>query len=388
VENMLNCYSSFYIFFPIVISARTDMHEVYIYGFAGLNSSKTVLEYFGNKTCCEITFYNLNDPERSERFLEIVNVFQILGVKILPSNKCLSCTMRKLPWKEIWTIFASPLIGFFHDGDLTAVTIGVIDPEILDQALISDDRSEIKVFTSNGIYDLRDEGSIAIIENLFFDKEKATEIDFVRFLPSVILLAAVDSINPCTFAVFTALLFITLFYVGRGRSIVTGSLFILAVFIGYFFLGAGLLQIFAMIPSINKAFALIGLAVGSLSIIRGLSSKPKSPVPRKLSKFMDLQIKKSYVDPIASFTLLPCTSGPYIVGLGLISVLDKSVYTFLLLTLYNIIFVAPLIMILIITLASKSMAYKIKAFRSKRIRLMDLISGSLLILVCIYLLLA
>ena len=111
---------------------------------------------------------------------------------------------------------------------------------------------------------------------------------------------------------------------------------------------------------------------------------------------MELQISKSYVSPIASFTLgvaasftlLPCSSGPDIVGLGLLSALKDPVQAYLLLTLYNTLFVIPLIGVLFAILASSAYARNIKAFRSTRLGIMELISGSLLTMVCAYQLLS
>jgi len=237
------------------------------------------------------------------------------------------------------------------------------------------------------------------------DKQKSQDINqnkgrtpstWLSITSSLILLALADSVNPCTFAVYTALLLTSSYYLGKKKTVTTGLSFILAVFIGYYILGLGLLQLFSVIvPHLTKALAFIGLAIGVFSIISGLKPEYKSPIPRSLRSFIDIRISKSYVSPLASFllgliasvTLLPCSSGPYLVGLGLLSTFKESAQAYLLLALYNTIFVAPLIVILAAILLSRRLSHKIKAFRSTKLGIMELMSGVLLTLVCSYLLL-
>jgi hypothetical protein len=64
--------------------------------------------------------------------------------------------------------YGSPLIGFFHDKRFIAITIGIIDYEVLDQALVVNDK-HIKVFTPYGVRSLSD-ASIKL-ENFFLVQE-------------------------------------------------------------------------------------------------------------------------------------------------------------------------------------------------------------------------
>ena len=76
------------------------------------------------------------------------------------------------------------------------------------------------------------------------------------------------------------------------------------------------------------------------------------------------------------------------VGLGLLSVLDDPIQPYLLLVMYNALFVTPLIVIIFAILTSSRYVRKIKAIRNKKLGIMELISGSLLVVLCIYLLLS
>ncbi|RLG07803.1 MAG: cytochrome c biogenesis protein CcdA, partial [Thaumarchaeota archaeon] len=86
---------------------------------------------------------------------------------------------------------------------------------------------------------------------------------------------------------------------------------------------------------------------------------------------------------IVSFTLLPCSAGPYLVALSLIAGLsDFERYSAL--AIYNLVFVVPLIFILISLGIAAQVSSKIKKFRSEKMTLLNLISASLLISICIW----
>jgi cytochrome c biogenesis protein CcdA len=289
--------------------------------------------------------------------------------------------------------YGSPLIGFFRNERLIAISIGITNYKTLDQVLMVDDEN-IKVFTPYYVYSLNN--ARIQFQEFFLEQEgnKKTEIYIQNLVFPITLLALADSVNPCTFALFTALLFITLHSLGEMRAAATGFSFILAIFIGYYVLGLGAFSILVAIPHIDKVLAILGLLMGGFNIIRGLKVEFKSSVSKHFGRFMESRIKKSYASSIfsfflgliATFTLLPCSGGPYIVGLGLLSTLKDSSQIYLLLTLYNLIFVMPLILILTIVLASSRISFKIKVLRSTKLGIMELVNGALLIIVCIYLL--
>lgn len=83
-------------------------------------------------------------------------------------------------------------------------------------------------------------------------------------------------------------------------------------------------------------------------------------------------------------TSLPCSSGPCMVDLSLLSTFRKPVQAYLLLTVCNIIFVTPLVGIPVTVLVSSGLTRKIKTFSSTKLGTMELISGTLLVAALIY----
>lgn len=382
---------------PIKTFAQ-EPSRVYIYDFQESNFSGMVVNYLKNKPYWEVTLYSLNDTPSLDRFLKIVQILKILGIEFIPADVCISCIYGHISWNEIWTIYASPLMGVFSEDRLVAVTVQVSNYDVLDQAITINVKDDVKIFTPYKVHSLSDEDIRARLEELFLGQEKTdgVEINVLNLASYIVLLALADSVNPCTFAVFTALLFMALFSLGRMKAVTTGLFFILAIFIGYYILGLGLLRSLALVPYIDKVLAVLGLAMGAFSILRGFKPRFKSPVPSSFRRFLEVRISKSYTSPvasfilglIASFTLLPCSSGPYVVSLGLLSTFRDPVQAHLLLVLYNILFILPLVGILIAILASGRLANKIKVLRSTKLGVMELINGSLLAVICIYLLLS
>ena len=392
----LRVYWSLFVLLPLVCSSFVNAasNTAYIYSFAELSSTKPLLRHLSESNC-EAVFHDLSNTTSSKRFLEIAETLRISGIQVTPPSLCIPCVRLHQTWDEILMGYSSPLVGFFCNGRLTAITLGITKFEILGQALSATGDSDVKVFALDEEYSLSDEDVRFRLEKLFLGESRSL-INASNLLSSISLLALADSVNPCTFAVFTALLFIALHALGKTKAALTGFSFILAVFVCYYILGLGVIRVLAAIPHVEKVVALIGLAVGAFSIAQGLKPSFKSPVPKLLRRFMEVQISKSYVNPVASFalgvvasfTLLPCSSGPYIVGVGLLSALNDPIQAYLLLTVYNAIFVTPLIAILFAVLSSSAYARKIKAFRNTRLGVMELISGLLLVAVCIYLLLS
>ncbi|OGY24045.1 MAG: hypothetical protein A2172_00665 [Candidatus Woykebacteria bacterium RBG_13_40_15] len=85
-----------------------------------------------------------------------------------------------------------------------------------------------------------------------------------------------------------------------------------------------------------------------------------------------------FIGFLVSLFLLPCTSGPYIIILGMLS--QKTLFTQALayLVLYNLIFILPMILITLAVYKGFSLQ-QAEEFRLKRLRIMHLIIGLLLI---------
>jgi len=77
-----------------------------------------------------------------------------------------------------------------------------------------------------------------------------------------------------------------------------------------------------------------------------------------------------------------------LVGLGLISGLREPIEAYVLLALYNLIFTVPLAAILVFLLAFSSLSRKVKAIRSAKLGLMEVVSGFALVIACLWILLS
>ncbi|MCK5246819.1 cytochrome c biogenesis protein CcdA, partial [Candidatus Bipolaricaulota bacterium] len=179
-------------------------------------------------------------------------------------------------------------------------------------------------------------------------------------LTAVIVAAAIDSVNPCTFAVLVLLLGTLIVAERKGKKglvLKAGLAFTIAIYISYFLLGIG---VFTAIQSagVQKPFI---IAVSCLAILLGLWNMkdffaygkwfsievPKRwrPTVKRLTSSVVSVPGGFFVGVLDSLFLLPCSSGPYIAILALLSKNTTRTDGILYLLFYNLIFVLPLLII-------------------------------------------
>jgi cytochrome c biogenesis protein CcdA len=178
---------------------------------------------------------------------------------------------------------------------------------------------------------------------------------------TVVSTAAIDAINPCAIGVMILMISAVL---GGGHSIrrmlFLGSVYVFAVFATYVVAGLGFLYIFSSIPLsiveyLSITVAIIIMIAGLIEIkdyfwyAKGFSLAIPARFARKIHGFSTktTTLGVAFLGFFVSVVELPCTGAPY---LAIITLLSQNFDTlaFLLLILYNIIFVAPLIIILIL----------------------------------------
>ena len=217
-------------------------------------------------------------------------------------------------------------------------------------------------------------------------------------LARITTLAAADAINPCALAVLTMVLIAILLHDPNKRKNVlyAGLAFSAAVFIGYFFYGLIIVQLFKSLASvlsgasyyITKALALFAIVLGVLNIKDYFRYKPGSfatEMPMKIRPRVKLLIKQ-ITSPKGAFVigilvtlfLLPCTIGPYIIASGSLSVL-KFFATIPWLLYYNAIFVIPMIAITLVVYLGLTEVEKVSGWKEKNIQIIHLVAGILLI---------
>ena len=193
-----------------------------------------------------------------------------------------------------------------------------------------------------------EESIIDIITGRKFLEEVRMKIG-MKFLIS---LALSDSINPCTCIIYaTFLALISTIYGDIRRVITHGLLFIMGIILGYLCLGVILFYTTLYIPRI--IITLLGISFGVYSIITGVTKKPKLIAPKRtyrlLYKVTSIMMTLA-ISLLISFSLLPCSSGPYIIAIKVLTEIMKISKAILYLVIYNIVFVLPLFLILVMIL--------------------------------------
>ena len=181
----------------------------------------------------------------------------------------------------------------------------------------------------------------------------------------------------------------------KKRMLMTGLIYILAVYITYFLAGIGLLL---FIQRFNLA-ELIGIVVGIIIIILGLieikdffwyGKGISLMIPYKRSLQIEKMVKRISIPGAIILGIfvaaveLPCTGGPYLAITALLAQIGLSPLVVGYLLFYNFLFVLPLIVILLLAFFSASMK-KVQKWKQKNRKWMRLVTG--LVLICLGLLL-
>lgn len=209
--------------------------------------------------------------------------------------------------------------------------------------------------------------------------------------------AIVDAINPCAFAVLILLIATVLNAKGKRQAFYSGILFSLAVFVSYILMGLG---VYKAITIFNLP-KIISIIVGAIAVIIGLANLkdffwygklfimevPVSwrPKMQSILKHVTSPIGALGAGFLVSVFLLPCTSGPYVVILGLLAQKVDFIKTFSLLVLYNLIFIAPMLAITLAVSYFDVKAGKLEGWRQQNLRLLHFIAGVIMIGIGIYL---
>jgi cytochrome c-type biogenesis protein len=209
-------------------------------------------------------------------------------------------------------------------------------------------------------------------------------------LPLVAVAALIDSVNPCAFSILL-LTVAFLLSIGKLRSNVLqiGTAYIVGLFFVYLLIGLGLLQTLHLF---NTPHFMASVGAGLL-VLLGLINIANEYVPAfpvKLAipqaahhKMATLMQRASIPTAVALGGLVgvcefPCTGGPYLMAVGLLH--DQATYYtgvgYLL--LYNVIFVLPLILILLVA-SNASLLGKVQQWQQSRRRAMRLGGGGAMI---------
>ena len=210
-------------------------------------------------------------------------------------------------------------------------------------------------------------------------------------LPLLVIAAITDSINPCAFSILI-LTIAFLISIERLRSgiLKIGGAYILGLFITYVLIGLGILQALHLFNTphfmANVGAALL-ILLGGINLINEFF--PSFPVKLRIPqaahhKMAGLMERASLstaflLGALVGLCEFPCTGGPYLMLLGLLH--DQTTFAagFGYLILYNLIFVLPLVVILLIA-SDKALLGKVQDWKRAGNKNMRLWGGIAMIL--------
>ncbi len=248
----------------------------------------------------------------------------------------------------------------------------------------------------------------------FYIFSKSISLDFLESvgysLPLPLFtffIALIDGFNPCNIFVLTVLLGLLVSVSdSRKRIFAIGFTFIAVVFLTYFLFMAAWLNIFKYIGFITP----LRIAIGTLAIVAGLinckellffrkgitlmiQERHKASLMNKIEKMKEV-IKKSSMPLLvlssialaafASLVELPCTAGFPIIYTGILSgnTIAHNLIYYLYLLLYNVMYVIPLIVILLIL----GYTSKAKQITKRQMQIIKFIGGLIMLVLGIILL--
>ncbi|MBI4022204.1 MAG: hypothetical protein HY372_02510 [Candidatus Andersenbacteria bacterium] len=209
-------------------------------------------------------------------------------------------------------------------------------------------------------------------------------------LPLVVVAALLDSINPCAFSIlFLTIAFLFSLGTVRARLLSIGSSYIAGIGAVYLLIGLGILQTLHLFNTphfMAKVGASLLLVLGALHVIRGFwpSFPLRFRLPHASHQTMVKLIERAEVP--AAFFLgglvglceFPCTGGPYLMVLGLLH--DSATYLKGLgyLGLYNLIFIAPLVIVLLLA-SNQALLEKVQRWQQRNSTALRLGAGAAMV---------
>lgn len=207
----------------------------------------------------------------------------------------------------------------------------------------------------------------------------------------VVISALVDSLNPCAFSVL--LLSMAFFFsVGKNRRKIleAGSLYILGIFLTYLVIGLGITQVLDLfgVPHLMTRVGAIIVILWAIIDLLGTffpNFPIKLKIPQSAHRKIATLIEKAtiptslFLGILVGLTEFPCTGGPYLFILGLLHDHTTFVSGLWYLILYNLIFVTPLIVILIIG-SDRALLGKVQEWKKNNTRTFSVWMGVIMLI--------
>lgn len=262
----------------------------------------------------------------------------------------------------------------------------VVDGKVFtgDQPII--DNFEKTIDNSNG-------STLQFIDNLNNNQSK-NGFDF-----SIIALlgaALADAANPCALAVLILLLATVISAKGKNYALLSGFMFSLAIFLSYLLMGFGVYKAISVFNvgkylSVGAGILAILIALANFKDVFWYGKYFIMEVPLSWRPKMQAIIKKATnpwsafgIGFLVSLFLVPCASGPYAAILARLAERVDTAETIPLLVLYNLVFVAPMIIVTLAMYFFNVRMRNLENWRQNNLRLLHAITGTIMLLLGVY----
>jgi len=181
----------------------------------------------------------------------------------------------------------------------------------------------------------------------------------------VLVAGFLDGLNPCAFSVLVYLVGVFALYRSRKEILGMGVVYVLSTYLVYLAIGLGLAQVIKLSGFLEiaaKTFGAIAIGLGILNIVGAVSGRLSKFSPRMsqrlfipvASQFSSSWVQKSYIGAALLFggaiaaIEFPCTGGIYLAVIGMLSTQKVSLTLLLYLLGYNLMFIMPLVILLVL----------------------------------------
>ncbi|MEK7072426.1 MAG: cytochrome c biogenesis protein CcdA [Patescibacteria group bacterium] len=216
-------------------------------------------------------------------------------------------------------------------------------------------------------------------------------------LPLVLISSILDSVHPCSFSILLiTIAFLFGMQMSRKKILQIGGVYIAGIFIAYFLIGLGILQVLHLFNTphfMGKLGASLLIIFGVINLVNSLF--PKFPLKLKIPTVSHTAMGKlmEQASILTAFVLgvlvgicqFPCMGGPYLMVIGLLH--DQVTYfkgvSYLM--LYNLVLIVPLVAVLYIA-ADKLLVDKIQEWKKSNLNSVRLWAGLAMIVLGILIL--
>jgi cytochrome c biogenesis protein CcdA len=180
--------------------------------------------------------------------------------------------------------------------------------------------------------------------------------------PLVLVSGFVDGLNPCAMSVLVYFVGVVLANQSRRRALIMGVFYVLSAYAIYLAIGIGLIRVILLTSLVQTVSRVLGIFIIGLSLLTLANSfghriplkLPRESIVRIPTRLTSVWISKS---PIVAALLFggivtalefPCTGGIYAAIVGSLAAHGADVNLIAYLLAYNLMFVLPLVILLIL----------------------------------------